>query len=56
MTALALLKQGRRQEAGQLFTAIAKDPGVPDGIRARAMEVAGSLGIDAGAATQIQAQ
>jgi hypothetical protein len=56
MTALALLKQGRRHEAGQLFTAIAKDPSAPDGIRARAMEVAGSLGVEAGAATQIQAQ
>lgn len=56
MTALALLKQGRRQEAGQLFTAIAKDASVPDSIRARATEFAGSLGVDAGAATQVRAQ
>jgi hypothetical protein len=56
MTALALLKQGRRQEAGQLFTAIAKDAIVPDSIRARATEMAGSLGIDAGVAPQRQAQ
>jgi hypothetical protein len=56
MTALALLKQGRRQEAGQLFTAIAKDARAPDAIRARATEFAASLGVDAGAATQVQAQ
>lgn len=56
MTALALLKQGRRQEAGQLFTAIAKDATVPDAIRARATEFAASLGVDTGAATPVQAQ
>lgn len=56
MTALALLKQGRRQEAGQLFTAVARDATVPDAIRARATEFAGSLGVDAGAAIHVQAQ
>ena len=56
MTALAMIKQGKRQEAGQLFAAIAKDPGVPQTIRARAVQVAGSLGIDASAAMQPQAQ
>ena len=56
MTALAYLKQGRREAAGQLFTAIAKDATVPDAIRARAAEFAASLGVDAGAATQTQAQ
>jgi hypothetical protein len=56
MTALALLKQGRRQEAAQLFMAIAKDATAPDAIRARAMEFAGSLGVDAGAVTQVRAQ
>ena len=56
MTALALVKQGKRQEAGQLYAAIAKDNGVPESIRARAVQVAGSLGVDASAAFVPQAQ
>jgi len=56
MTALALLKQGKRQQAGQLFLAIAKDSGVPQTIRARAVQVAGSLGVDASNAIGPQAQ
>jgi hypothetical protein len=56
MTALAMVKQGRKQEAAQLYAAIAKDPGVPETIRARAMQVAGSLGIDASSAFPTKAQ
>ena len=56
MTALAMVKQGKKQEAGQLFAAISKDSGVPESIRARSAQVAVSLGIVAGAATQTQAQ
>jgi len=56
MTALALIKQGKNQEAGQLFATIAKDQGVPEGIRNRAAEVASSLGIEASPAPQPQAQ
>ncbi len=56
MTALALVKQGKRQEAGQLYAAIAKDNGVPQTIRARAVQVAGSLGVDASTAFVPQAQ
>jgi hypothetical protein len=56
MTALAMIKQGRSKEAGQLYAAIAKDSGVPESIRARAVQVAGSLGVNAGAAPQIQAR
>lgn len=56
MTALALLKQGKTRDAGELFAAIAKDQAVPEGIRARAAQVAGSLGFDTGTATQVQAQ
>jgi hypothetical protein len=56
MTALAMVKQGRRQEAGQLYAAIAKDNGVPQTIRARAVQVAGSLGVDASTAFVPQAQ
>jgi len=56
MTALAMIKQGKRQEAGRLYAAIAKDPGVPQTIRARAVQVAGSLGVDASSALAPQAQ
>jgi hypothetical protein len=56
MTALAMVKQGKRQEAGQLFAAIAKDQGVPQTIRARAVQVAGSLGVDASSAFASKAQ
>jgi hypothetical protein len=56
MTALAMVKQGKRQEAGQLYAAIARDPGVPETIRARAVQVAGSLGVDTGSAFAPQAQ
>jgi hypothetical protein len=55
MTALALIKQNKKQEAGQLFFAIAKDAGVPQTIRARAVQVAGSLGVDASSALPPQA-
>ena len=50
MTALALLKAGRRNEAARLFGAIANDKGVPESIRGRAVQIAGSLGVDASAA------
>jgi hypothetical protein len=56
MTALALVMQGKRQEAGQLYAAIAKDQGVPQTIRARAIQVAGSLGVDASSALATKAQ
>jgi hypothetical protein len=46
MTALALIKQGKNAEAGQLFGAIAKDPTVPETIRGRAAQIAGTLGVD----------
>ena len=39
-----------------VLAAIAKDNGVPDTIRARAVQVAGSLGVDASSAFQPQAQ
>jgi hypothetical protein len=55
MTALALIKQGKREEAGQLFAAIAKDKGVPETTRSRAVQVAGSLGVDI-SALQTQTQ
>ena len=56
MTALALIKQGKNQEAGQLFATIAKDKSVPQSIRDRSIQISGSLGVDASAALGPQAQ
>jgi hypothetical protein len=46
MTASALIKQGKKDEAGRLFAAIARDRSVPQSLRIRAGEMASSLGID----------
>lgn len=56
MTAMAMLKEGKKNEAAQLFSAIAKDKSVPDPIRDRAVQVAGTLGVDASAALRGPAQ
>jgi uncharacterized protein (UPF0147 family) len=48
------VKQGQQQQAGQLLAAIAKDKTVPETIRARAVQAAGSLGVDASSAFQPQ--
>ena len=56
MTALALAKQGKRAEAGQLFATIANDTTVPSSIRNRATQLAASFGIDVSAALQSQAR
>ena len=56
MTAAALLKQGKRAEAGRLHGAIAKDPTVPDAIRARSVQIASTLGVDASSAMPALAQ
>ena len=47
LTAMAMLKQGRKADAGRLFAAIAADNQVPDTIRSRAVQIAGTLGVDA---------
>jgi hypothetical protein len=47
MTAMALLKLGRKDEAGRMFAAIAADDNVPNTIRSRAVQIAGTLGVDA---------
>jgi hypothetical protein len=49
MTALAYLKQGKKSEAGRLFAQVAADNQVPNSIRTRAVQVAGTLGVDASA-------
>jgi hypothetical protein len=56
MTAAAKIKQGKKQEAAQLFAAIAKDKTVPEAIRARSVQLAASLGVDASAALEAPAQ
>jgi hypothetical protein len=56
MSAMAMLKEGKRQDAAQLFAAIARDPAAPQSIRARAVQLAGSLGVDVGAVPAAQAQ
>ena len=50
MTALALLAKGQRTQAGQLFAKIASDKDVPETLKSRAVQIAGSLGVDASAA------
>ncbi|MEO7815119.1 MAG: hypothetical protein ABIR87_06710, partial [Sphingomicrobium sp.] len=47
LTAMAMLKMGRKAEAGRLFAAIAADKTVPETIRSRAVPMAGTLGVDA---------
>ena len=56
MTALALMKQNKNAEAGRLFAAIAADSQVPSSIRSRAVQVAGTLGVDASASLPGQQQ
>ena len=48
MTGMALIKQGKKQEAGRLFAAIAKNKSVAQGSRDRALQLASSLGVDVG--------
>ena len=47
LVAMAMLAKGDRAGAGRLFAKIAADPQVPQTIRARAVQIAGSLGVDA---------
>ncbi|HVF37520.1 MAG TPA: tetratricopeptide repeat protein [Sphingomicrobium sp.] len=49
LTAMAMLAKGDRAGAGQLFAQIAADRQVPDTIRSRAVQFAGTLGVDASA-------
>jgi hypothetical protein len=52
MVAIAQLRLGQRGPAGQLFARIARDEGVPDSIRQRAVQMASLLGVDATPANQ----
>ncbi len=56
LTAMAYLKQNQRARAGQLFAAIAADTQVPETMRSRAVQIAGTLGVDATASLPSAAQ
>lgn len=47
MTAIAYMKMGKKDVAGPIFAAIAKDESVPGTLRSRARQMAGLLGVDA---------
>jgi hypothetical protein len=47
LTGVALIKEGKTTEAGQMFAAMARSKSVPDAIRSRAIQIASTLGIDA---------
>jgi len=54
LTAAAMIKQGRKQEAGKLFAQIAASTDVPEELRARSVQIAGTLGVDASGALPAQ--
>ena len=56
LTAMAYIKQGQKERAGRLFASIAADRQVPETIRTRAVQIAGTLGVDASAAMPQNAQ
>jgi hypothetical protein len=56
LTAMAYLKQGQRQQAARLFAAIAADLTVPETVRSRATQIAGTLGLDATAPATVTNQ
>ena len=56
LTAMAYLKAGQKDKAARLFAAIANDKQVPETVRNRATQIAGTLGIDVGAAIAQPAQ
>lgn len=49
LTAMAYLKLGQKDKAGRLFATIATNNQVPDTIRNRAQQIAGTLGVDVSA-------
>jgi hypothetical protein len=54
MTAMALIKQGKNAQAGELFAKMARDKQVPDTLRARFVQIASTLGVDASSAMPLQ--
>ena len=56
LTAAAMIKQGKRDQPGHLFAAIAANQNVPETLRARSVQIAGTLGVDASGAMDPQAR
>ena len=56
LTAMALIKQGKKADAGRLLAQISRDPGVPGAMRGRASQLATTLGVDTNSATPLLAQ
>ena len=56
LTAMALIKQNKRLEAGRLFAKIAYDQQAPEAVRGRAVQIASTLGVDASNALPQPAQ
>lgn len=56
LTAMAYVKQGQNEKAGRLFASIAEDKTVPVTMRSRAVQIAGTLGVDASGALPQPAQ
>jgi hypothetical protein len=53
MTGMAMLSKGDSNGAGQMFAKMAADKQVPESIRSRAVQIAGSLGVDATASLPV---
>lgn len=47
MTGIAYMRMNKPKVAGTMFAAMAGDPGVPEGIRSRAVQLAAANGVDA---------
>lgn len=56
LTAMALIKQNKKLEAGRLFARIAYDQQAPESVRGRAVQIASTLGVDASNALPQPAQ
>lgn len=56
LTAMAMLKQNRRAAAGRMFGSIAGDRLAPPSVRTRAVQIAGTLGVDATAQLPVAQQ
>ena len=49
LTGMALIAKGQTRQAGELFAKIAADTNQPASLRSRAVQIAGTLGVDASA-------
>lgn len=56
LTAIALIKQGKNRQAGELLVQISKDPQAPGALRARVAQLATTLGVDLAGSTPLLAQ